>query len=96
MAMYQFDINAYPEWKHLSVESEVKDVMDFVKEDKKYDLVLFLNSYRNWDDESRRKFDKWLNNNAKYFITSGNSREGGEIIGNDGRGFPLKLYEIQG
>lgn len=90
----QFDIETYPEWSHLSIRTEQKDVADFIKEEKKYDVVLFLNSYRNEQDgfsEVKEAFDAWLQRNATYFITS--AREGA-VIGNDVKGFKLIIKKI--
>lgn len=89
----QFDIINYPEWEFLSVKPQIKDVDDFMREDKHYDLVLFLNSYRNWD--KKEEFNHWLKGHAKYFITSGAELPNGTEIGMDVKGHALKLYEIQ-
>lgn len=85
----QFDIKSYPEWEHLEVKPTVQDVREFIKTDKKYDLVLFLNSYRNWEGEDKNNFDKWVKTHAKYFITSGVGE--GEKIGKDIKNYILKL-----
>ena len=89
----QFDIIEYPEWRGLKVKPFKKDVMDFIKEDKHYDVVMFLNSYRNWD--KKEQFNEWLKRNARYFITSGaNLPYKKEIIGKDVKGHNLELYTI--
>lgn len=94
----QFDIEEYPEWKNLQIEPNVTDLMDFIKEDRKYDLVLFLNAYRNWDAEPKENFNQWLKRNAKYFISSNPDDEGPSdnwsLIGRDAKGYELKLYTL--
>lgn len=96
--MSQFDIEEYPEWQHLHVKPDKKDIEDFIKEDKSFDLVMFLNAYRNWDLEPKMKFNDWLKRNAKYFITSNLGDDGPSekvlIIGRDAKGYELKLYEL--
>lgn len=90
----QFDIETYPEWSHLSVRTEQRDVADFIKDEKKYDVVLFLNSYRNDTEgfgEIKETFDAWLKRNATYFITS--AREG-DVIGDDVKGFKLIIKKL--
>ena len=91
----QFDFCEYPEWKKLKVIPYKKDVMDFIKEDQKYDVVLFLNSYRNWDKKD--EFNNWLYNHAEYFITSGdnNIERDKKEIGVDVKGYKLELYKIK-
>lgn len=95
----QFDIETYPEWQHLRAKPFVADVMEFIQEDQPFDLVLFLNSYRNMQTGfDRRAFDTWLKRNARYFITSNPSENGPSdnwaVIGKDVKGHDLKLYEI--
>lgn len=87
----QFDIKSYPEWEFLEVKPYVEDVMEFIKIDRKYDLVMMLNSYRNWDGEDKELFDAWVKRNAKYFITSGGR---GVPIGKDVHGFMLMLETL--
>lgn len=91
IAVEQFDIESYPEWQHLRVKPWQQDVLEFCKQEKQYDLVLFLNSYRNWDADTRGIFDSWLKRNARYFIHSGEGE--GTHIGLDVKGHTLKLYE---
>lgn len=94
--MKQFDIEEYPEWQYLEVKPEKRDVMEFIKKDRAYDLVMFLNAYRNWDDEPRERFNSWLKRNAKYFITSyegeNPASNNWKVIGRDVKGHNLKLY----
>jgi len=98
--MEHFDIEPYKEWDRLRVKPSVKNLFDFIKEDKPYDVVLFLNSYRNWDEEPRKKFNDWLRRNAKYFITSGDygPKEEYTVIGedyhNDYDKYQLKMYTL--
>jgi len=90
----QFDYtDEYPEWSHLSVKPYNLDVETLMKRDDKdehFDVVLFLNSYRNWTMQN--EFNEWLKNHARYFITSG--REDGEVIGMDTVNKPLKLITL--
>lgn len=87
----QFDIEEYPEWQHLRVKPTVRDLNEFIKTDESFDLVLMLNSYRNWDDEPRGRFNEWLSRNAKYFISSGID---GKVIGKDVKGHDLVLKTL--
>jgi hypothetical protein len=90
----QFDIKSYPEWKHLRVRTEEKDLVDFIKEDRHYDVVLFLNSYRNGNEgfgEVKDEFDAWLKRNAVYFITSGTD---GDVIGEEVKGHNLIIRKV--
>lgn len=89
----QFDFWKYKEWKNLSVTPYQMDVVDFIKEDKHYDVVLFLNSYRNWDEQEQ--FNRWVKTHARYFITSGGNFTGKKIIGKDCKGYDLELYEFK-
>ena len=92
----QFDIEGYPEWNHLVIRPSVMNLEEFIATDKSFDLVLMLNSYRNWDEEPREKLNQWLKRNAKYFITGGEygPNESGKVIGTDVKGFKLKLYDL--
>jgi hypothetical protein len=94
----QFDIEEYPEWKQLVIRPTVNDLTEFIKKDEKFDLVLMLNAYRNWDEEPRTEFNKWLKRNAKYFITSyegeNHVSNNWKVIGTDVKGHALKLYEL--
>lgn len=94
----QFDIEEYPEWKHLVIRPTVKNLDDFIKKDDAFDLVLMLNAYRNWDEEPRNRFNKWLKRNARYFITSYEGENpvsnNWEVIGKDVKGHDLKLYTL--
>lgn len=95
-----FDIEEYQEWSCLRLKPSVGNLFDFITVDKKYDLVMFLNSYRNWDEEPREKFNSWLKRNAKYFITSGEygPTEDYKVIGDDYHNshasHKLKLYTL--
>jgi hypothetical protein len=91
----QFDFWEYPEWVNLSVVPYREDVMDFIKKEKQYDVVLFLNSYRNWDE--KEEFNKWLYGHARYFITSGenNIKREKKVIGVDAKGYKLELYKVK-
>lgn len=85
----QFDIEEYPEWKHLKVKPEVRMVEDLLESDEKYDVILFLNSFRNWDKQEQ--FLEWLKGHCKYFISSGVD---GEVIGRDVKGHNLILKTL--
>ena len=87
----QFDLFENQEWAHLDIKPYVMDVVDFVKTDKKYDVVLFLNSFRNWQYQA--EFKEWLKGHAKYFISSEIGEEV-EIIGEDGSGHKLELWKL--
>ena len=86
------------------VKFHVEPLQEFIKSQGGYDVVMMLNSYRNWtgdlDGSIQKSFDKWLVNNAKYFITSGSELpyEQGEIRGKDFRRnlqiFKLPLSKI--
>lgn len=86
------DIDEFPEWKDKSVRFKKEDMMDFIKMPSRWDVVMMLNSYRNWEGSDRVAFDDWVKDHTKYFIASGN-RDGGEIIGTDD-GYDLKLWQF--
>lgn len=88
----QFDLGSYEEWQHLEVHPYNLDVDEMMKRDERYDVVLFLNSYRNW--EQQEQFNDWVKHHAQFFITSGSSLENGELIGMDTVGQQLKLYKL--
>jgi hypothetical protein len=93
----QFDVMEYPEWAHLNVKPSVMDVKEFIQTDKKYDVVLFLNSYRNEKEgfsEIKADFDAWVKKHARYFITSGLFPAHDATIGSDVKGHSLKLYTL--
>ncbi len=101
------DITSYDyDWgKHRqSIKQIVMPLQEFIKvTDEIYDVVMMLNSYRNWGKneklpqriESKNNFDKWLIEHAKYFITSGATLpyEQGEIRGYDFKG-TLQLFKL--
>lgn len=87
----QIDIRSYPEWKKLNVKPQKKTVQKLVEENEHYDVVMFLNSYRNWDGIDKDNFDEWLKGHCRYFIYSG---DGGEVIGMDSKDHQLKLLKI--
>lgn len=90
----QFDIFYYPEWNHLRVKPQCIDLEGFIKQGRRYDIVLFLNSYRNYDGKQREKFDEWVRGHAKYFITSGGQFGNPEIIGKDVKWHNLEVYKF--
>lgn len=94
--MEQFDIVSYPEWGKLKVKPKVMDLKNL--NDEKYDLVMMLNSYRNWEDSDREKLNDWLKRNAKYLITSyegeNHISDNWSTIGQDVKGHSLKLYTL--
>jgi len=63
----QFDMFPNPEWTHLKVSPFIMDVNEFIKTDKHYDLVIFLNSYRNWD--FKEEFNKWLEKKCRLLYS---------------------------
>jgi len=101
------DVVDYPHWVELPKKRTEKVVMplqDFIEKhkDTQCDIVMMLNSFRLWDSSSMRtsaknSFIKWLDKNAKYFITSGGNLdyEKLEISGNDYADIPLQLYKIK-
>ena len=91
----QFDIVSYQEWGHLRVKPYQMNVDDFMKRDEKYDVVMFLNSFRNWEEKERGTFIEWLKRNARYFITSGQDIGfAKETIGKDVKGYSLDMYTL--
>lgn len=70
-------------------------VQDFIREtDKEFDVVIMLESYRNWDWETgdklkryggkfRNEFDNWVRRHAKHFIFTGDSKWESRSIGKD-------------
>jgi hypothetical protein len=88
----QFDVFENEAWSHLRVKPYIYDVLDFMKSDEKYDLVIFLNSFRNWNLQS--EFKDWLKTHAKYFISSEIGEPGVQVIGTDGRNHALQLWKI--
>ena len=101
------DIVKYKQWDMISDFFGVKMIQmplqDFIKLDNKYDVVMMLNSYRNWTVQknmnkrsvAKYNFDKWLLSHAKYFITSkGNLTYKKIIIGSDFRGYEIELYTL--
>lgn len=101
------DVVAYPyDWAKIPrrVKRYVMPLQKFIKKsDKVYDVVMMLNSYRNWNADrsglARKDFNHWLESNAKYFITSGVKLgvklpyETGEIRGWDYKG-KLQLFKL--
>ena len=102
------DIQRYDyDWRkhHQSIKQVVMPLQDFIKQDDiVYDVVMMLNSYRNWKkkskhtphrDKAREDFDKWLVGHCRYFITSGADLpyEQGEIRGHDYRNM-LQLFKL--
>lgn len=45
-------------------------LQEFIKNNKGFDVIIMLNSYRNWEGKEKDDFDVWLKQNTKYFITS--------------------------
>jgi hypothetical protein len=67
------DILEYPEWfKYPKVHFTRLSIQDLVKVKQAYDVIMLLNTYRNWSGHEglKKQFDKWIKNNAKYFIAS--------------------------
>ncbi len=105
---YIVDIMKYDyDWGKFSrrIKCFVMPVQDFIKRKCGiFDVVMMLNSYRNWSEEvgtsheikrGRNDFDEWLIKHAKYFITSGAKLpyEQGEIRGHDFKGV-LQLFKL--
>lgn len=101
------DIKKYEyDWKRHNkhIRHTVMPLQDFIKQSEEmYDVVMMLNSYRNWKAnkdnpnriEDKNNFDKWLVEHARYFITSGANLpyERGEIRGHDYRE-TLQLFKL--
>ena len=62
------DINEYPEWAHLGVRKRVISIQEFIKQGRQFDVVMMLNSYRNWIGQDKDEFDEWVKKNVRYFI----------------------------
>jgi hypothetical protein len=79
------DILGFPSWPAIPQFTQMS-LQEFIRtSDQKYDVVMMLNSYRNWPD--KHEFDKWIRENAHYFIYS----IMGSVIGTDTHGYPLIL-----
>lgn len=83
------------------VKRYVMPLQKFIKNsDKVFDVVMMLNSYRNWNGdktgEVKRGFDEWLFSHARYFVTSGANLpyEQGEIGGYDYKNGALQLFKL--
>ena len=89
------DIDENENWRHWTgVQFEKIDVMEKIKENKLYDIVIMLNSFRNWNSPDREKFVNWLDDNTKYFITSTNLPYRKSVIGKDFYNVDMELYLI--
>jgi len=91
------DIQEYPEWAHLGVNKKVIPLQEFIKQGRQFDVVMMLNSYRNWSGKDKDEFDEWLKNNVKYFITLGDNFQfykSKKYIGEDCKNFNLFVYTI--
>ena len=74
------DIKEFKEWSSIKPKTKQISFQDFIKEDKKFDVVMMLDTYRNWINHKyvdlqkaaadKVELDKWILKNAKYFITS--------------------------
>ncbi len=80
----------------MNVHLTQMSVQNLVKNNEHYDVVMMLDSYRNWEGEVKEKFDRWLSKNVTYFITSGENapRWHSEKIGEDVKYFPLYFYHV--
>jgi len=91
----QFDIVDYPEWGQLRIKPFREELQCYIKERHPFDLIMFLNAYRNWDEEPKKQFNEWVRRNAKYFISSNPTDDGPsddwKIIGRDCKNYELKL-----
>lgn len=100
------DIKRYEgDWERLRyrVRKVVMPLQDFIKRKGNYDVVMMLNSYRNWKADkknperiiARNEFDTWLVGHVKYFITSGANLpyEQGDIRGWDYKEM-LQLFKL--
>jgi len=86
---FGFDIEPPPE----AVNVTQGDLQDFIKDNHNhYDIVMMLNSYRNWHGKAKLDFDEWCSFHTHYFITSLKGRQ----IGIDTHDFPLMLLDMSG
>jgi len=91
------DIEEYDQWGLWDVPFRKVSLQEFIEKDENWDVVIMLNSYRNWKGKSRDNFDAWLERNATYFISSGDNHPkewNYEEIGLDTHGIPLKLFTL--
>lgn len=90
------DLVSYDEWDLMDVPLEVKPLQDLIKKNQKWDVVVMLNSYRNWEGELKEQFDAWLTKNATYFISSGDNHPDWpyQEIGLDTHNITLKLFTV--
>jgi hypothetical protein len=89
------DINQYRTWGGERARFIQMPLQEFIRDDRMWDVVVMLNSYRNWEGPEKQAFNAWLDAKAKYFITSGKFRRGGTRIGMDLHDFPIKLYKLK-
>lgn len=98
------DFNSYPDWRYLktSIKMLVKPLQEYIKEGHPHDVIMMLNSYRNWPKtnksggiKARQDFDRWVVKNAKYFVTSNCDLpyKKLEIRGHDFKGV-LQLFDL--
>jgi ubiquinone/menaquinone biosynthesis C-methylase UbiE len=88
------DIDTHSLWIESKAKMIQMDIMDFIKQDNKYDVVLMLNSFRNWNSPERLVFTEWLDKHADKFITSTNLPYRKTVIGKDYHNVDLESYEI--
>ena len=88
------DITDFPQWKDSEAEFRTIDLVDFIKTNEEFDYVLMLNSFRNWEGETKDALVKWLTENIRYFITSTNLPYVKKVIGSDVKNIDLELYDL--
>lgn len=61
------DIQSFDEWAK-GGRFKKEDMMDFIRQPGRWDVVMLLNSYRNWEGSDKVLFEKWLGEHSRYFI----------------------------
>ena len=62
------DILEFPEWEGKSARFKKEPLQDFIKMPSKWNVVMMLNSYRNWEGSEKVAFDEWKKTHTEYFI----------------------------
>lgn len=86
------DYVKFPEWQAHDFPCIQMSIQDFMHmDDGKYDVVMMMNSYRNWRGSEKEEFDRWVQEHARYFLTSLNAKH----IGEDTFDLPMMLFDIR-
>lgn len=85
------DIVPFPEWDRHDFPCIPMALQEFIhKDNRQYEVVMMLNSYRNWTGPEKEEFDRWIYSHAKFFVTSFS----GKFIGTDTNDFPMIMIDI--